>query len=191
MDLLVLGILFLSVQAKGQLLNFGGIRDSTIEEITRPCRVPTGKSGFCVKQNQCPYISDLIKNLKKPLPGDVALLIRDSFFCPKTESGVQEICCPSEGIDPSIENLPVIPDRNECAFSLSNQEASCELYSRCSPFLQLLSNLRRPIPKTLPKLMISSFVCGLENVGGFRLPKLCCAKEALLPEKVNPTTTTT
>ena len=83
MDLLVLGILFLSVQAKGQLLNFGGIRDSTIEEITRPCRVPTGKSGFCVKQNQCPYISDLIKNLKKPLPGDVALLIRDSFFCPK------------------------------------------------------------------------------------------------------------
>ena len=83
MDLLVFGLLFLSVQAKGQLLNFGGIRDSTIEEITRPCRVPTGKSGFCVKQNQCPYISDLIKNLKKPLPGDVALLIRDSFFCPK------------------------------------------------------------------------------------------------------------
>ena len=84
MELLVLGLLFLTVEAKGQLLNFGEHRDSFLgEETTRPCRVPTGKSGFCVKQNQCPYISDLIKNLKKPLPGDVALLIRDSFFCPK------------------------------------------------------------------------------------------------------------
>ena len=84
MELLVLGLLFLAVEAKGQLLNFGEHRDSFLgEETTRPCRVPTGKSGFCVKQNQCPYISDLIKNLKKPLPGDVALLIRDSFFCPK------------------------------------------------------------------------------------------------------------
>ena len=56
----------------------------------RPCRVPTGKSGFCVPQNQCIYIKDLIKNLQKPLPGDVALYIKDSFFCPK-EAGVKRI----------------------------------------------------------------------------------------------------
>ena len=52
--------------------------------------MPTGKSGFCVPQNQCIYIQDLIKNLQKPLPGDVALYIKDSFFCPK-EAGVKRI----------------------------------------------------------------------------------------------------
>ena len=69
---------------------FGGSGNNNNKPKPRPCRVPTGKSGFCVPQNQCIYIKDLIKNLQKPLPGDVALYIKDSFFCPK-EAGVKRI----------------------------------------------------------------------------------------------------
>ena len=44
-------------------------------------------------------------------PGDVALLIKDSFFCPKSESGEARVCCPLDGIDPPIEQTPTVEDK--------------------------------------------------------------------------------
>ena len=47
----------------------------------------------------------------KTFPGDVALLIKDSFFCPKSESGEARVCCPLDGIDPPIEQTPTVEDK--------------------------------------------------------------------------------
>jgi len=127
---------------------FGGSGNNNNKPKPRPCRVPTGKSGFCVPQNQCIYIQDLIKNLQKPLPGDVALYIKDSFFCPKEAGIAQELCCPVAGIDPPVEDSKALPEKNECEFQIG-EKASCEFYNLCSPFLQLLSNLRKPVPKNV------------------------------------------
>lgn len=56
---------------------------------------------------------------------------------------------------------------------------SCTVYFQCPPLLQLLSNLRRPFPAELPRLMQSSVLCGRENVGGINLPKVCCPTDAV------------
>ena len=94
MKIVVLGLFYCCLlfnEAFSQFtFGFGGSGNNNNKPKPRPCRVPTGKSGFCVPQNQCIYIQDLIKNLQKPLPGDVALYIKDSFFCPK-EAGVKRI----------------------------------------------------------------------------------------------------
>ena len=50
-------------------------------------------------------MNELIKNLQKPLPGDVALLIRDSFFCEIRNNQV-EVCCPVTGIVPPANVQP-------------------------------------------------------------------------------------
>ena len=65
------------------------------------------------------------------------------------------------------------------------------LNNKCTPFLQLLLNLKRPIPPTLPNLMQGSWLCGLENVAGFNLPKICCPNDAIVVEPTPSTTTTT
>ena len=94
MKIVVLGLFYCCLlfnEAFSQFtFGFGGSGNNNNKPKPRPCRVPTGKSGFCVPQNQCIYIQDLIKNLQKPLPGDVALYIKDSFFCSK-EAGVKRI----------------------------------------------------------------------------------------------------
>ena len=43
--------------------------------------------------------------MQKPLPGDVALLIRDSFFCEIRNKQV-EVCCPLTGIVPPATVQP-------------------------------------------------------------------------------------
>ena len=76
----------------------------------------------------------------------------------------------------------------------SSDSAPCILtllYNKCTPFLQLLLNLKRPIPPTLPNLMQGSWLCGLENVAGFNLPKICCPNDAIVVEPTPSTTTTT
>merc|ERR1712008_519061 len=93
----------------------------------------------------------------------------------------QQICCPLEGIEPQIEEKPSLPDKEECG-TQNGAPASCTLYNKCSPFLQLLLNLKRPIPPTLPNLMQGSWLCGLENVAGFNLPKICCPNDAIVVE---------
>ena len=108
----------------------------------------------------------------------VAALIQDSFFCPREDGEPITICCPFEGIDPEPENPPPIPDRSGCS-TQTGAEASCAVYSECAPFIQLIVNLKRPVPRTLPKLMQGSWLCGTENRGGFLLPKICCPNEAI------------
>ena len=102
-----------------------------------------------------------------------------------------QLCCPKDAIDPPLENAPNIPDQNECTNVLSGGESSCELYNKCSPFLQLISNLKRPFPKSLPTLMRSSFMCGFDKIGGFSVPKICCPQDALITTTSTTTSTTT
>ena len=134
----------------------------------------------------------MVKNLKKPIPKDVAKLIKDSFFCPRDNKEQDiEICCPFEGIDPPLELKPAnLPDKNAC-LTQTGVPASCALYSNCSPFLELLLNLQKPIPSTLPRLMVGSWLCGRQNIGGFNLPKICCPDQAIVKPTTTTTTTTT
>ena len=61
------------------------------------CHLPTGSPGLCVPLGQCGHLTSLLGNLQPPLAKDVALLIRESFFCDRTDGGVQ-VCCPVQGI---------------------------------------------------------------------------------------------
>lgn len=186
----ILSVLALFGRLSFAQFSFGSRADLLEQVPPRPCFVPTGKGSFCVPLSQCPYVSDLVKNLKKPIAKDVALVINDSFFCPKQSSRDPiEICCPFDGIEPPLDEKPGFPDKNEC-LTQTGKQASCALYNDCSPFLQLLLGLQKPIPPTLPKLMRGSWLCGFENVAGFNLPKICCPDEAIIKRDNNPSTTT-
>ncbi len=70
---------------------------------------------------------------------------------------------------------------DSCGMQEPSIPATCTAYSNCSPFLQLVANVRRPIPPELPRLMRSGWMCGLEASGsGVRLPKICCPTAALI-----------
>ena len=55
------------------------------------CYLPAGGSASCVPITQCGHVTALLGNLQKPLPKDVALLIRESFFCGNKNGQVQRI----------------------------------------------------------------------------------------------------
>ncbi len=58
----------------------------------------------------------MLGNLQKPLPGDVALVIRDSFFCPSkpgSSDGIK-VCCPIDGIEPPTTAKSTFEDRGTC-----------------------------------------------------------------------------
>merc|ERR1711970_1271334 len=77
------------------------------------CFLPSGTAGLCVSLSECGHITTLIGNLQKPLPRDVALLIRESFFCGREEGRVF-VCCPVDGlVTPATDSL-VEEDRNQC-----------------------------------------------------------------------------
>ena len=59
------------------------------------------------------------------------------------------------------------------------EPGSCVIYSQCRPLLDLLSNLRHPLPSEVPSLLQSSILCGREDVNGRNLPKVCCPDGAL------------
>ena len=61
------------------------------------CHLPTGSPGLCVPIGQCGHLTALLANLQSPLPKDVALIIRESFFC-EVKNGAVHVCCPVEGI---------------------------------------------------------------------------------------------
>ena len=74
---------------------------SSLSQLTRPtdvpsCHLPAGRAAVCVPIAACSHLASLVGNLRAPLPRDVALLLRDSFFCSGTGSSVQ-VCCPVEG----------------------------------------------------------------------------------------------
>ena len=59
-----------------------------------------------------------------------------------------------------------------CGMQPGKGDAVCVAYNACSPFNQLLANVRRPIPPELPALMRTGWMCGLETSNGVRLPKV-------------------
>jgi len=141
------------------------------------CFLPSGTAGLCVSISQCGHITTLIGNLQKPLPRDVALLIRESFFCGNKEGRVF-VCCPTDGlVTPATDDL-VEADRNQCQLQ-NDIPATCVLYNKCSPFVEMMANLRKPLPPAVPSIVRSSYLCGVEEQSGRKFPKICCPAEAL------------
>ena len=141
-----------------------------------PCYLPSGSKALCVTISECGHITTLIGNLQKPLPRDVALLIRESFFC-GNNAGRVFVCCPVDGlVTPAPE--PVIEDRNECELQ-NDIPATCVLFNKCSPFVEMMANLRKPLPPAVPSIVRSSYLCGVQEENGRKFPKICCPSEAL------------
>jgi len=140
------------------------------------CYLPSGKAALCVTISQCGHLTTLIGNLQKPLPRDVALLIRESFFCGH-DGGKVFVCCPVDGlVTPAPE--PKAKDKNECGLQ-NNLPGTCVLYNKCSPFVEMMANLRKPLPPAVPSIVRSSYLCGVKEVDGRNFPKVCCPSEAL------------
>ena len=144
------------------------------------CHLPSGGAARCVDISQCRHLNKLISNLQRPFPGDVTLLIRDSFLCEATASSVS-VCCPLDGISPPLQLSSNTPDREGCGMQQGG-EAECVTYNQCSPFVQLLVNLVKPLDPVVPSMVRSSWLCGTEEVeggGGQVLPQVCCPSAAL------------
>jgi hypothetical protein len=159
----------------------------TTPESTPVCHLPTGKAAFCVPLQECGHVMGLIRNLQRPLPSDVALLLRESFFCSSSRRGGVSVCCPLDGLVTPAENRPDVPDRDDCEMQ-GESPAECVLYNQCSPFTQLLGNLRRPFPPAVPSIIRSSYLCGIDSSTGQRLPKICCPSGALQAQETATTT---
>ena len=140
------------------------------------CYLPSGGKALCVSISECSHITTLIGNLQKPLPRDVALLIRESFFC-GNKAGKVFVCCPVDGLA-TPEPEPAIEDRNDCQLQ-NDLPATCVLYNQCSPFVEMMANLRKPLPPAVPSIVRSSYLCGVQDQGGRKFPKICCPSEAL------------
>lgn len=161
-------LLLCSLSSKSQL-----IRPTDVPS----CHLPAGRAAVCVPIGACSHLASLVGNLRAPLPRDVSLLIRDSYFCSGKGAGVQ-VCCPVDGLlDPSSAQ-PQIKDRPGC--SIQTGPAECVTYSSCSPFVQMLSNLKKPLHPAVPALVRSSYLCGThKDDSGRVLPKVCCPSAAL------------
>ena len=157
-----------------------------LPQITRPvdvpsCHLPAGRAAVCVPFAACSHLASLVSNLRAPLPQDVSLLIRDSFFCSGSGAGVH-VCCPVEGLVSPASARPQVRDRPDCA--IQDGPAECVPYSACSPFVQLLSNLKKPLHPVVPALVRSSYLCGTEiEASGRSLPKVCCPSAALVAQE--------
>ena len=77
------------------------------------CHLPTGSPGLCVPVSQCGHLTALLANLQSPLPKDVALIIRESFFCGRLGGSVA-VCCPPAGVLPPGLLTPL----SSCTFVL-------------------------------------------------------------------------
>lgn len=142
------------------------------------CQLASGKAAFCVPIQECGHLTNLIGNLQKPLPRDVALLIRDSFFCGQNE-GVVQVCCPLDGLVTQDSTVrPSVPDRGTCGMQ-DGVPAECVQYNVCSPFVQMMINLKKPLHPAVPSMVRSSYLCGIEETENKRIPKICCPSEAL------------
>ena len=72
-----------------------------------------------VKFRENPHCNQ-IGNLQKPLPGDVSLFLKDSFFCAKKNAaGETTVCCPLEGVEPTVPEKPAIDDLGKGLFMTS------------------------------------------------------------------------
>ncbi|XP_023332008.1 melanization protease 1 isoform X2 [Eurytemora carolleeae] len=159
------------------LINSQGVSD---------CFLPTGKPGICAPLGQCTHLTDLIGNLQKPLPRDVSLLLRESFFCNNQGQGIT-VCCPGDGL--TVKTKVEGENRGECGLQ-DGMSAECVSYLQCSPFVQLMANLRKPLPSSSPRLIQSSYLCGVDTVGEEPLPKVCCPSQAIKKPEPEVTATT-
>ena len=71
-------------------------------------------------------------------------------------------------------------DRGYCQLQ-AGLEAECVLYSKCSPFVEMMANLRKPLPPSTSTLISSSFLCGAteDEEAGKKYPNICCPSAAL------------
>ena len=152
------------------------------------CHLPSGDPAVCVDISRCSHLTKLISNLQKPFPGDVSLLIRDSFLCSASATAVS-VCCPLDGLDSPLENPPQVESRDTCQMQRS-EPAQCVTYNKCSPFVQLLVNIKKPLDPVVPRMVRSSFLCGVDETTGTILPQICCPSAALGVTTAPPTTTT-
>eukprot|EP00092_Neocalanus_flemingeri_P046968 GFUD01053047.1.p1 GENE.GFUD01053047.1~~GFUD01053047.1.p1 ORF type:complete len:457 (-),score=101.46 GFUD01053047.1:210-1580(-) len=163
-------------------------QDFAREEETPSCQLPSGKAAVCVTISQCGHLTSLIGNLQQPLPRDVGLLIRDSFFCGSTAGSVS-VCCPLDGLVSPV-GRPQVRNRNTCEMQ-EDVEAECVKYSSCSPFVQMMVNLKKPLHPAVPSMVRSSFLCGIDDSTGQKLPKVCCPSAALAVKQKPVSTTET
>jgi len=127
----------------------------------------------------------LINNLQKPLPGDVGLLLKESFFCGQ-EAGQILTCCPLEGIDDGEKVLEERSGLGSGKCSLQHGKgATCVKYDDCFPFTLMLNNLRKPFPPAVPMIMKEVFLCGTDSTTGIPIPKICCPSDALSAKKLS------
>jgi len=157
------------------------LQPSLAQSDPAPCNLPSGAAARCVDISECSHLSKLISNLRRPFPGDVTLLIRDSFLC-GAEGGSVSVCCPVEGIIPPLELSSTHPDKEGCGMQQGGA-ADCVTYDQCSPFVQLLVNLKKPLDPVVPSMVRSSFLCGTDESEGRVLPKICCPSAALAVNK--------
>ena len=88
------------------------------------------------------------------------------------------VCCPHDGLVSSLDEGKITEDRASCGLQ-DSISSTCVLYSHCSPFLELMSNLVKPLPTSVSSIVGSSFLCGVtEDVRG-RYPNICCPTAAL------------
>ena len=68
--------------------------------VPSSCKAPNGKPSLCVPPSRCKQLSALLKNLQKPISGDVGKYIKDSFVCKNGFKGAKsnQVCCPLDGI---------------------------------------------------------------------------------------------
>jgi len=156
------------------------------------CHLPAGDAGLCVDIAQCGHLTKLISNLQKPFPRDVSLLIRDSFLCGSSGTSVS-VCCPRSGLVTPVTGQPeteTFPRRSEpeCAMQ-AGAGAQCVTYSQCSPFVQLLVNIKKPLDPVVPAMIRSSFLCGTDDSSGRIVPKICCPSAALTANQKPETST--
>ena len=109
----------------------------------------------------CASLMELINHLQQPLPLDVALLIKESFFCGYSAGqspdcdplshvmilfpfppGQIMTCCPDSDTRPRHVSSP---DTGTCSLQ-KGKPATCVAYNKCSPFMLMLDNLIKPLP---------------------------------------------
>lgn len=141
----------------------------------RECRQVSGKPGLCVSLHRCNMVLELIRNLQKPLPKDVGLLLKDSFFCGSDKGGVG-VCCPEANVARTT-NTQIDKGSGQCKYQ-DGSAGTCLSYLECFPFLQLLQNLRKPLPIEVPLIMREVYLCGRDD----GVPKICCPSESIISQ---------
>ena len=93
-------------------------------------------------------------------------------------SGQVFVCCPPDGLISQPDQGEVGEDRAMCGLQ-DGLSSTCVLYSKCSPFLELMSNLVKPLPVSVSSIVTSSFLCGVTEDDRGRYPNICCPTAAL------------